>query len=85
MKYDEAKSRGVQNKGQTGKKVFINRDADYDTALERIREELYGTTKMKVCSVGNIVETVLEARLRNTFLLHLSRQPKLISNAFSFV
>ena len=26
------------------KKVFINRDADYDTALERIREELYGTT-----------------------------------------
>ena len=41
MKYDEAKSRGVQKKGQTGKKVFINRDADYDTALERIREELY--------------------------------------------
>ena len=40
---------------------------------------------MKVCSVGNIVETVLEARLRNTFLLHLSRQPKRISNAFSFV
>ena len=35
------------------KKVFINRDADYDTALEKIREELYGTT---VCSV---VETVL--------------------------
>ena len=26
------------------KKVFINLDADYDTALERIREELYGTT-----------------------------------------
>ena len=35
------------------KKVFINRDADYDTALERIREELQ---TMKVCSV---VETVL--------------------------
>ena len=44
MKYDEAKSSGVQKNGQTGKKVFINRDADYDTALERIREELYGTT-----------------------------------------
>ena len=44
MKYDQAKGRAVQKKGQTGRKIFINRDADYDTALRRIREALYGET-----------------------------------------
>ena len=44
MKYDQAKGRAVQKKGQTGRKIFINQDADYDTALRRIREALYGET-----------------------------------------
>ena len=42
MRYDLVKGRGVQKSGQTGKKIFINRDSDYDTTLKRIREELYG-------------------------------------------
>ena len=42
MKYDSKKGRGVQKKGKTAKKMFLNKEAEYETALSRIREELYG-------------------------------------------
>ena len=34
----------MQKRGQTGKKIFINRESDYDATLRRVREELYGET-----------------------------------------
>ena len=44
MKYDVLKSKGVQIKGSTCRKIFINKDAAYDNVLKRIQDELYETT-----------------------------------------
>ena len=32
----------MQHKGETARKIFINKDAVYDVVLERVRKELYG-------------------------------------------
>ena len=42
MTYDAVKGKGVQARGSTGRKIFINKEADYSNVLERVREELYG-------------------------------------------
>ena len=43
MKYDPCKGRGVQLKGSSAMKVFINKEADYESVLERVREDLFGS------------------------------------------
>ena len=42
MKYDHVKCKGVQRRGETARKIFINNEAEYDLVLERVRKELYG-------------------------------------------
>ena len=66
MKYDHSKGKGVQKRGQTAKKIFLNREAEYDSALERIREELYGQTVKEVLTLHNPDFCALQSPFRNT-------------------
>ena len=59
MKYDHKKGKGVQKRGQTAKKIFLNREAEYDSALGRIREELYGQTVKEGMYVINLAQPSL--------------------------
>ena len=42
--YDEHKGKGVKKKGH---KVFINKEASYGSVLDRVRDEMYGTTEIE--------------------------------------
>ena len=50
MKYDIIKCKGVQIKGFTLQKIFLNKDATYESVLQRVKEDLYETTEREnVC------------------------------------
>ena len=42
LKYDPCNGRGIQLKGSSARKVYINKEADYESVLERVREDLFG-------------------------------------------
>ena len=44
MMYDEHKGKGVKEKGTTCYKIFINKEASYGSVLDRVQDEMYGTT-----------------------------------------
>ena len=52
----------MQKRGQTGEKIFINRESDYAATLRRVREELYeetvkeGITAWPMCITNTIAE-----------------------------
>ena len=45
--YDKHKEKGVKEKGTTCHKVFINKEASYGSVLDRVRDEMYGTTEIE--------------------------------------
>ena len=46
------KCKGVQMKGFTCRKIFINKDAGYSNVLQRIKEELYEEPNQEGISIS---------------------------------
>lgn len=50
MKYDSTKRKGILDKSFTLRKVFINKNATYDSVVDRIRDEVFESGEME----GNV-------------------------------
>ena len=54
MKYDSAKRKGVLDKSFTLRKVFVNKNATYESVVERIRDEVFESSEME----GKVTQSV---------------------------